>query len=174
MRLSLGSVGALTAALLIAFAFWPDTRAVRGPERIVAQEKPKAPHSEPTKRRPTAAPGPVGKAPETISDMDEIAKLKRERERLEARVSKLEKIREGLRSRVDNPGKDIASLPLADIRQMRTHGAFAPLGNPREPEGAKRPGERPQTPKELRPPTPVPTPAPTRVPSSPKQRGSGL
>src|SRR5580704_12522542 len=110
MRLSLGSVGALTAALLIAFAFWPDNRAVRGPERIVAQEKPKAPHSEPTKRRPTAAPGPVGKAPETISDRDEIAKLKRERERLGARVSKLEKIREGLRSRVDNPGKEIASL----------------------------------------------------------------
>jgi len=42
MRLSLGSVGALTAALLIAFAFWPDNRAVRGPQRIVAQEKPKA------------------------------------------------------------------------------------------------------------------------------------
>ncbi|HEV8066843.1 MAG TPA: permease prefix domain 1-containing protein [Planctomycetaceae bacterium] len=42
MRLSLGSVGALTAGLLIAFAFWPDNRAVRGPERIVAQEKPKA------------------------------------------------------------------------------------------------------------------------------------
>jgi hypothetical protein len=40
MRLSLGSVGVLTAALLIAFAFWPDNRAVRGPERIVAQEKP--------------------------------------------------------------------------------------------------------------------------------------
>jgi len=42
MRLSLGSVVALTAGLLIAFAFWPDNRAVRGPERIVAQEKPKA------------------------------------------------------------------------------------------------------------------------------------
>jgi hypothetical protein len=42
MRLSLGSVGALAAGLLIAFAFWPDNRAVRGPERIVAQEKPKA------------------------------------------------------------------------------------------------------------------------------------
>jgi hypothetical protein len=109
MRLSLGSVGALTAALLIAFAFWPDNRAVRGPEQIVAQEKPKAPHSEPTKR-PAARPRPVGKAPETTSDGDEIAKLKRERERLEAYVSKLEKIREGLRSQVDNPGKEIASL----------------------------------------------------------------
>jgi hypothetical protein len=41
MRLSLGSVGALTAGLLIAFAFWPDNRAVRGPERVVAQEKDK-------------------------------------------------------------------------------------------------------------------------------------
>jgi hypothetical protein len=42
MRLSLGSVGALTAALLVAFAFWPDSRAVRGPELVVAQDKPKA------------------------------------------------------------------------------------------------------------------------------------
>ncbi len=42
MRLSLGSVGALTAALLVAFAFWPENRAVRCPERIVAQDKPKA------------------------------------------------------------------------------------------------------------------------------------
>jgi hypothetical protein len=42
MRLSLGSVGVLTAALLIGYAFWPDNRALRGPERIVAQEKPKA------------------------------------------------------------------------------------------------------------------------------------
>jgi len=110
MRLSLGSVGVLTAGLLIAFAFWPDNRAVRGPEKTVAQEKPKAPLSEPTKRRPSATPRPVGKAADTTSDGDEIAKLKRERERLEARVSNLEKIREALRSRVDNPGKEIASL----------------------------------------------------------------
>jgi hypothetical protein len=110
MRLSLGSVGALTAALLIAFAFWPDNRAVRGPEKTVAQEKPKAPLSEPTKRPPAVAPRSVGKAAETTSDRDEIAKLKRERERLENRVTNLEKIREGLRSRVDNPGKEIASL----------------------------------------------------------------
>ncbi len=40
MRLSLGSVGALTAALLIAYAFWPENRAVRGPERVVAQDNP--------------------------------------------------------------------------------------------------------------------------------------
>src|SRR5579859_2984330 len=39
MRLSLGSVGVLTAVLLIAFAFWPENRAARGPERVVAQEK---------------------------------------------------------------------------------------------------------------------------------------
>ena len=42
MRLSRGSVGALTAALLIAFAMWPATQAVRGPDQVVAQEKPKA------------------------------------------------------------------------------------------------------------------------------------
>jgi hypothetical protein len=55
MRLSLGSVGALTAALLISFAFWPDNRAVRGPERIVAQEKPKAGNSKPEKSGGTSA-----------------------------------------------------------------------------------------------------------------------
>ena len=60
MRLSLGSVGALTAALLIAFAFWPDNRAVRGPERIVAQEKPKAENhkAEKLKERPKAEKHP--------------------------------------------------------------------------------------------------------------------
>ena len=42
MRLPRGSVGALTAALLIAFAMWPATQAVRGPDQVVAQEKPKA------------------------------------------------------------------------------------------------------------------------------------
>jgi hypothetical protein len=42
MRLSLGSVGALTAALLIAFAFWPENRAVRGPEPVVAQDNAKS------------------------------------------------------------------------------------------------------------------------------------
>jgi hypothetical protein len=60
MRLSLGSVGPLTAALLIAFAFWPDNRAVRGPERIVAQEKPKAENhkAEKLKERPKAEKHP--------------------------------------------------------------------------------------------------------------------
>jgi RND family efflux transporter MFP subunit len=42
MRLSLGSVVALTAGLLIAYAFWPENRAVRGPQRVVAQDKDKA------------------------------------------------------------------------------------------------------------------------------------
>jgi dihydropteroate synthase len=51
MRLSLGSVCALTAALLITFAFWPDNRAVRGPEPVVAQEKPKVEKSKAEKPR---------------------------------------------------------------------------------------------------------------------------
>jgi hypothetical protein len=73
MRLSLGSVGALTAGLLVAYAFWPDNRALRGPEQIVAQEKLKAerpkgelpqsgkaavpskPHSTPAAARPAGA-----------------------------------------------------------------------------------------------------------------------
>ena len=67
---------------------------------------------------------------------------------------------------------------LADIRLMRAHGAFASLDTQCDGETTKRPGEQPQMPKELRPPTPVPTPAPTRVPSSPtparKQPVSGL
>jgi predicted TIM-barrel fold metal-dependent hydrolase len=42
MRLSRGSVGALSAGLLIAFAMWPATQAVRGLGQVVAQEKPKA------------------------------------------------------------------------------------------------------------------------------------
>jgi hypothetical protein len=107
--LSLGSVGALTAVLLIAFAFWPDNRAVRGPERIVAQEKPKAPASKATKR-PPAASHPTAKAAETPNDRDEIAKLKRERDRLQSYIDNLQKINFGLRSRVDYPEKEIASL----------------------------------------------------------------
>lgn len=57
MRLSLGSVGALTAGLLIAFAFWPDNRAVRGPEHIVAQEKPKVERPKGDSARPAGATG---------------------------------------------------------------------------------------------------------------------
>jgi len=62
MRLSLGSVGALTAGLLIAFAFWPDNRAVRGPERIVAQEKPKAEKPKAKSTKPDASPSRSGNA----------------------------------------------------------------------------------------------------------------
>ncbi len=57
MRLSLGSVGALTAALLIAYAFWPDNRAVRGPERVVAQDNPAAAVSQKPAETKSAAPG---------------------------------------------------------------------------------------------------------------------
>jgi hypothetical protein len=62
MRLSLGSVGALTAALLIAFAFWPDNRAVRGPERIVAQEKSKAEKPKAKSTKADASPSRNGNA----------------------------------------------------------------------------------------------------------------
>jgi hypothetical protein len=110
MRLSLGSVGALTAALLIAFAFWPDNRALRGPEKIVAQEKPKAPVPEATKRTPAAQSGSTVKAPETPSDRDEIVKLKRECYRLQGYIANLQKINQGLRSKVDHPEKEIANL----------------------------------------------------------------
>ncbi len=57
MRLSLGSVGALTAALLIGFAFWPDNRAMRGPQQIVAQEKPKVERPKGDSARPAGATG---------------------------------------------------------------------------------------------------------------------
>jgi hypothetical protein len=59
MRLSLGSVGALTAGLLIAFAFWPENRAVRGPERIVAQEKFKPGKSKGDKAEKSVAKKPA-------------------------------------------------------------------------------------------------------------------
>ncbi len=42
MRLSRGSVAFLTAAVLLAFAIWPDAQPVRGPEHVAAQEKSKA------------------------------------------------------------------------------------------------------------------------------------
>lgn len=38
MRLSLGSVVALAAALLVAFAFWPENHAVHGPQFVFAQK----------------------------------------------------------------------------------------------------------------------------------------
>jgi hypothetical protein len=59
MRLSLGSVGALSAVLLIAFAFWPENRAVRGPERIVAQEQSKAGKSKGDKAEKSAPKKPA-------------------------------------------------------------------------------------------------------------------
>lgn len=40
MRLSLGSVAALCAAMFVAFAFWPENRAVQGPPPVMAQDKP--------------------------------------------------------------------------------------------------------------------------------------
>src|SRR5580704_1484266 len=50
MRLSLGSVAALAAALLVAFAFWPENRAVQGPPQLFAQNKSKpAQPDEPTR-----------------------------------------------------------------------------------------------------------------------------
>jgi hypothetical protein len=59
MRLSLGSVGALAAGLLIAFAFWPENRAVRGPEQVIAQEQPKSDAAKADKRhKPAARPRP--------------------------------------------------------------------------------------------------------------------
>jgi hypothetical protein len=39
MRLSLGSIGLLTAGLLMAFALWPESQALRGPAAAFAQEK---------------------------------------------------------------------------------------------------------------------------------------
>ncbi len=41
MPLSRGSVGALTAGVLIALALWPESQLFRGPEQVAAQEKPK-------------------------------------------------------------------------------------------------------------------------------------
>jgi HAAS domain-containing protein len=39
MRLSLGSVALLVAALFVAFAFWPDNHAIQGPPHVFAQNK---------------------------------------------------------------------------------------------------------------------------------------
>jgi hypothetical protein len=63
MRLSLGSVGALTAGLLIAFAFWPDNRAARGPQPVVAQDGSiaKKPTAEKSKTDKANAEKPVPK-----------------------------------------------------------------------------------------------------------------
>jgi hypothetical protein len=58
MRLSLGSVVALAAGLLIAFAFWPENRAVRLPAPVFADNKSKAPAPVHVPR--AAARRPVG------------------------------------------------------------------------------------------------------------------
>jgi hypothetical protein len=52
MRLSLGSVAALAAVLLITFAFWPQNQAVQGPPALFAQNKPKP---NPNAKKPAAA-----------------------------------------------------------------------------------------------------------------------
>jgi hypothetical protein len=70
MRLSLGSVGALTAAMLISFAFWPENRTVRGPEPTVAQDstkrsKPQAQKPRDESKASQPAPSDPGAARET-------------------------------------------------------------------------------------------------------------
>jgi hypothetical protein len=45
MRLSLRWVGVLTTAALIVLALWPENRALRGPQRILAQDNPKVEQS---------------------------------------------------------------------------------------------------------------------------------
>jgi hypothetical protein len=65
MRLSLGSVAALAAALLVAFAFWPENRAMQGPAPLFAQNKanllgsasPRPAHAPSTS--PTTSPAPT-------------------------------------------------------------------------------------------------------------------
>jgi len=59
MRLSFGSAAALAAGLLIAFAFSPDNRAVRGPAAVMAENKPKHPATANKPRAPArATPSP--------------------------------------------------------------------------------------------------------------------
>src|SRR5580704_14651138 len=65
MRLSLGSVGALTAGLLIAFAFWPDNRAARGPQPAVAQDGSAKSTAEKSKTDKTNVEKPVAKMSST-------------------------------------------------------------------------------------------------------------
>jgi hypothetical protein len=56
MRLSLGSVVGLAAALLVAYAFWPENHAVQIPVPVLAQNKPKK--AEPAHAARKAAPQP--------------------------------------------------------------------------------------------------------------------
>jgi len=70
MRLSLGSVAALAAAMLIAFAFWPENRAVQGPPQVVAQEKgkPTAPAPAKPSRASTRTPPQMPAVPLIATD----------------------------------------------------------------------------------------------------------
>jgi len=42
MRISLSSVALLVVTLLVAFAFWPENRAVQGPPRVIAENNPQS------------------------------------------------------------------------------------------------------------------------------------
>ncbi len=55
MRLSFGSAVAMAAGLLIAFAFWPENRAVRGPAPVLADNNPKHPATANKSRTPARA-----------------------------------------------------------------------------------------------------------------------
>ena len=59
MRLSLGSVTVLTAAFLVAFAFWPQQGPVRGPQSLYAQNKAKDAPKAPALKAPTKTNVPV-------------------------------------------------------------------------------------------------------------------
>jgi hypothetical protein len=93
MRLSLGSVGALTAGLLMAFAFWPENRAVRGPVQNVVAAPPQASRPDQPKSAvaPILAPGQAGAPARTQSEKDRIKALEEERDNLKLKVAYLER-----------------------------------------------------------------------------------
>jgi hypothetical protein len=104
MRLSLGSVGALAAGLLIAYAFWPDNRAFRGPERVVAQgatgpkeaaASAKVPGSSKIKTAAAATPSVTIAGAKPSLEKDRLKALERERDRLEAQVKRLTDLQGG-------------------------------------------------------------------------------
>jgi hypothetical protein len=141
MRLSLGSVGALAAGLLIAFAFWPENRAVRGPERAVAQAatRPKeaaaaakAPGaSKPLSGAPASAASATGSSvaageSKPLSDSDRLKAAERERDRLKADVRRLVDLQGG-RTKIASLRRNIEILETrlkemtleADAQQQR-------------------------------------------------------
>jgi hypothetical protein len=83
MRLSLGSVALLVAALFVAFAFWPDNHAIPGPSQVLAENKPKSkaetktPAAAASKREQTSThtrtPQPTASAPHHAVSEPEIA-----------------------------------------------------------------------------------------------------